>query len=153
MKILLDNVLYEFETESLIKILRGDIEKYLTPDTKESEEWATERIAAKMAIRPFLGKVLTPIAHTQGIENWRDIKPEKGDDLLLHIFNEFIKSITIIIERTMLEIEGKSDDKNLSKGNATNSLIITRAIFDTTPAGNYTENASYREWIVDATRE
>jgi hypothetical protein len=130
MRIIIDDKQYELDSDSLLEIMKHDVEKYLTPGFPEAEKYGAERIAIKAAIRPWLGKILAPIAKILGKDNWRDLKPEKGDDLLLSIFYHMRDAFAIVLDNSILELEStKSDDKNIPENDQTHFIHLTRTIF------------------------
>lgn len=152
MRIIIDDKHYELDSASLLKIMREDVEKYLTPGSVEAEKYGAERIAAKAAIRPFLGKLLQPIANILGEKDWRVLKPAKGDDLLLHIFHKATEAFIIVLDNSVLELEStKNHDKDVPENDAPTFISLARTIFQKSNNTEFDTGISARdEWRIDA---
>ena len=130
MKLVIDGHEYEMDSDWLVRRWYEATAQYLNPDSAEAKKYSDLRLAAKAALRLRLGGILKAFAAIFHVEDWRELAPKRGEDMLVKLHQYVTILLRAEAQNLTLEMEsGDSDDTGIDGGGAPSRLTLIRAGF------------------------
>ncbi len=127
MKLIIDGVEHEFDGDWLVNVWAEKTAVYLDPASPDAKKYLDVRLALKGLLRLHLPKILQLFAEVFHVDDWRTLKPDKGDDLLLTLQRYMALLMHAEIQNLTLELRTVGDNHVLSENGASTQLALTGA--------------------------
>jgi len=144
MRVELDGRTYDVDLTPFVEMYAAKTRAYLDPHSETAFLKPAERLALKALLRPRQTAILQAFAQLLCVDDWQDLKPDKGEDLLL-LLHEYVIQVlraeVANISVTLGPAEG-GNDESLSASDADARRRITGAALGPLAASFHDGHAS-----------
>lgn len=135
MKLIIDGIEYELDSDVFVDAWYRQTLPYVDPSQEQAKKYTDVRLAAKALLRVRLGSVLKMFATIFHVDDWRDLAPKRGEDILvkLHGYIALLMRAEGQTARLEMESEASDDSTGIVGHHASRRLTLTSARFDGGP--------------------
>lgn len=132
MKLVIDGKEYEVDSDFFVDAWYRMTLPYVDPSQEPAKKYGDIRLAAKGVLRLYLKSVLKTFALIFHVEDYRELAPRRGEDVLLKLHGYVALLMRAEGQHLTLEMETEqSHDRARLLGNGEGTrLALTRASFD-----------------------